>query len=71
MVVSGTEGCAKPEAEAYRIAAARSGLPLSSLVFVDDKAENVDAAVDLGMAGLVFTDPDRLRADLRELGLPV
>lgn len=71
VVVSGREGVAKPEPAIYRLAADRLGLPPSSLVFVDDKQANVDAAEAVGMRGLVFTGADRLRADLRELGLPV
>lgn len=71
VVVSGDEGVAKPDPAIYRIAAERSGLPLGSLVFVDDKEANVAAAAALGMHGLVFTGADRLRSDLRKLGLPL
>lgn len=71
VVVSGVEGVAKPDPAIYRMAAERCGLPLAALVFVDDKAVNVTAAEALGMRGLVFTDADRLRLDLRGLGLPV
>lgn len=71
IVVSGTEGVAKPHPRIYDIAAERSGLPLSRLVFVDDRADNVEGARALGMTGLVFTGADRLRADLAALGLPV
>lgn len=71
VVVSGDEGIAKPDPEIYRIAARRSGLPPRSLVFIDDKAVNVAAAEGIGMHGLVFTGADRLRSDLRDLGLPL
>ncbi|WP_435770141.1 HAD family hydrolase [Nocardioides sp. SYSU DS0651] len=71
VVVSGTEGVAKPDRRSYAIVAERMGLPLSRLVFVDDKAANVDAAVALGMTGVVFTGADSLRVALRGLGLPV
>lgn len=71
IVVSGDEGVAKPEPAIYRLAIERSGLPAERLVFVDDKADNVAAAVALGMRGVVFTGPDALRAELGDLGLPV
>ena len=71
VVVSGTEGIAKPDPRIYRVAAERAGLPPERLVFVDDSAPNVAAARALGMHGLVFTGADRLRDELRELGLPV
>ena len=71
VVVSGTEGLAKPDPAIYRLAAARIGLPLERLVFIDDRQVNVDAARSLGMTGVLFTDAEHLRADLRQRGLPV
>jgi 2-haloacid dehalogenase len=71
IVVSGTEGFAKPDPAIFEIAVARAGLPVEQLVFVDDKELNVDAAVALGMDGIVFRGAEALRASLRERGLPV
>lgn len=71
VVVSGTEGVAKPDPAAYVLAIERAGLPAPELVFVDDRASNVEAAVACGLRGLVFTDAETLRIDLRGLGLPV
>ena len=71
VVVSGTEGVAKPDARIFEIVAERTGLPLDGLVLVDDKPANVEAAVSAGMDGIVFTDAESLRADLRARGLPV
>lgn len=71
VIVSGTEKLAKPDPAIYRLAAERAGLPAEQLAFVDDKAANVAAARELGFHGLVFTDADTLRTDLRALGLPV
>ena len=71
VVVSGAEGVAKPDQRIYDLVARRSGLPLSALVFVDDRADNVAAAAEAGMDALLFTDADTLRTDLRQRGLPV
>lgn len=71
VVVSGTERIAKPDPAIYRLLEERSGLPLQRLVFVDDREANVGAARELGMDGIVFTDADDVRAELRERGLPV
>jgi 2-haloacid dehalogenase len=71
VVVSGVEGVAKPDPRIYEIAVERAGLPASSLVFVDDKQQNVDGALAAGLDGILFTDADRLRAALRQRGLPV
>ncbi len=64
-------GIGQPEAAAYELAVERAGLPAYDLVFVDDRASNVEAAIACGLHGLVFTGADRLRTDLRALGLPV
>lgn len=71
IVVSGTEGAAKPDARIYEIAVERSGLPASDLVFADDKQANVDGAAAVGLDAVLFTGADGLRAVLRERGLPV
>ena len=47
----------------------RTGVPLDRCVFVDDKAENVEAAARVGMLAILFTDTGHLRADLRARGL--
>ena len=69
IVVSGHEKCAKPEARIYEIAEARFGLPPQDLLFIDDKAENIDAATARGWHGHVFTDAQALEADLVRQGL--
>lgn len=71
VVVSGVEGVAKPDPAIFAITAQRSGLPLADLAFVDDRQSNVDAAVALGMAGVLFVDADDTRKRLRALGLPL
>jgi 2-haloacid dehalogenase len=71
VVVSGTEGVAKPDPAIFAITAERVGLPAERLVFVDDKQLNVEAARATGMEGIVFTDAETLRRDLRDRGFPV
>lgn len=69
VVVSGTERVIKPDPRIYRILAERAGIDLARAVFVDDSPKNVAGAEAVGMRGLLFTDPDRLAADLAALGL--
>lgn len=71
VVVSGTEGVAKPDPRVFKLLRRRTGVALERLVFVDDRADNVEAAAACGLDALVFTDAPRLRADLARLGLPV
>jgi putative hydrolase of the HAD superfamily len=68
---SAEEGVAKPDAEIYRRAAERVGLPPEACVFVDDAEVNVRAAEALGMRGILYR-VDRgqdLAALLAELGV--
>ena len=54
VVSSAEEGVAKPDAEIYRRAAERIGLPPEACVFVDDYEANVRAAEAIGMKGIVY-----------------
>jgi putative hydrolase of the HAD superfamily len=54
VVSSAEEGIAKPEAEIYRRAADRIGLPPQACAFVDDSEVNVRAAEAVGMKGIVY-----------------
>ena len=63
VVISYEVQLAKPEPEIYRIALDRLGVPAFDALFVDDRAENVEAARELGLQTLLFTgDVHALRA---------
>lgn len=64
VVSSAVEGIAKPDPEIYRIAAARAGVPPDRCLFVDDRQENIDAAVALGMTGVLYREPADLHGPL-------
>jgi len=67
VVSSGEIGFAKPEAEAYEIAADRLGVRLDECVFTDDKAEFCEAARRVGMQAIVFESTAQFRRDLSTL----
>jgi 2-haloacid dehalogenase len=71
IVVSGDEQLVKPDPRIYQVLLDRYRLAAEATVYLDDAPANVAAARALGMTGLRFTDPDRLRADLTRLGLPI
>ena len=54
-VVSALLGCRKPCERMYTTAIDELGLSPESLIFVDDRPENVSAAVRLGMKGAVIS----------------
>ncbi len=69
IVVSGEEGVAKPEPAIFHTLLDRYAVDPRRAVFVDDKPANVSVAAELGLTGLLFTDPPTLRADLERLGV--
>jgi len=63
-LLSWEQGVAKPEPEAFRRAIAASHTEASRCFFVDDKAENIEAAQRLGIFGHLFTDVAMLQQAL-------
>lgn len=61
----------KPAPGFYRYAIEISGLPPSSSLFIDDKAENCAAARALGIQTIVFESPAQLRSELGQLGIQI
>ena len=61
----------KPYPDIFRAAIRISGQPASTAVFIDDKQENIDAALYHGMQGIRFEDPAQLRGSLATLGITV
>jgi putative hydrolase of the HAD superfamily len=56
VVNSARVGVAKPDREIYEIAAEQAGVAIDRCLFVDDRLENIEAAVALGMSGLHYRD---------------
>lgn len=69
-VISAIEKLAKPDPRIYRLALERFGAKGDECVFIDDLAENVAAAEQVGIHGAQFDgNVDALRTKLRELGV--
>lgn len=69
IVVSGQERLIKPDPQIYRILLERNGISPEEAVFIDDSRPNIAAADALGLHGLHFTSPERLKEELTALGL--
>ncbi|MEJ8572900.1 HAD family phosphatase [Microbaculum marinum] len=69
-VVSGEVGYIKPDPRIFDVLLSRSGMSAASMVFIDDRADNVEAAAQLGFHALRFTTPEALAEDLAALGFP-
>ena len=55
VVISFEVQLAKPEPEIYRVTLDRLGVPAFDALFVDDRAENIQTAQELGLRTLHFT----------------
>ena len=70
-LISGYEKLAKPDPAFYRLLESRYGVDLTESLFIDDRQENLDAAEELGMKTLLFTDYKTLVQDLKTLGIDI
>ena len=71
ILVSGVEGMAKPDPAIFALLIERFGLDPARTAFTDDSPANIAAARGAGPVAPPFPRAEQLRADLRELGLPV
>ena len=70
VVISGAEGMVKPDPRIYDIALERMGRPApDTVLFIDDRLENVRAAEAAGMAGHLFQGAKTVRERLARMGL--
>lgn len=71
MIVSADVKLLKPQHEIYEALFETFGLKAEECFFIDDNPLNIDGCYSVGMPGTVFfRDLHRLRAELREAGVP-
>jgi epoxide hydrolase-like predicted phosphatase len=68
-IFSCAEGARKPEQRIYKIALDRLQAVPRETVFIDDKEENIAAAVELGIHGILFTSPEQVIKELVALSV--
>ncbi|WP_242839501.1 HAD family hydrolase [Butyrivibrio sp. NC2002] len=59
----------KPDPAIYKLIMERYDLKPEECVFIDDMQRNIDAAKNVGMNGIVFSDYDQVDRELAELGV--
>jgi 2-haloacid dehalogenase len=69
IVVSGVEKLHKPDPAIFALAAERFGHAPDTMLFIDDNAENVAAAIACGWQAHHFVDAASLATELRARGL--
>jgi putative hydrolase of the HAD superfamily len=69
-VFSHEVGAMKPEARIYEFLLKRFTVEAGRAVFIDDIRANVEGARVAGLHGIHYQDPDQVRQELTELGIP-
>jgi 2-haloacid dehalogenase len=64
MVISGVEKVMKPDHRIFELALERFGIKASETIFIDDNPNNVKAANELGIRGILFQSRERLLSEL-------
>jgi glucose-1-phosphatase len=67
IVISAETGMAKPDPRIYELAVQRLGLPAGETIFVDDFLHNIEAAQQVGLHGILFSNPHQVRQELDRL----
>ena len=62
-------GLKKPDPEAFKKLLEKLHKPASSVIFIDDRVENVNAARDLGIDSIQFFNPEQLKRELVTRGI--
>ena len=69
IVTSGECGLRKPDPQIFEYLLDTYGLEPEECIFIDDKRSSIHAAEHLGITGIVFDDPERVRNELKILGV--
>lgn len=64
MVISGVEKVMKPDHRIFELALDRFGIKAEETIFIDDNPNNVKAANELGIHGILFHSREQLKKEL-------
>ncbi|MCR3757404.1 HAD family phosphatase [Clostridium felsineum] len=70
-IISSKVKLLKPEAEIYEALTHNCGIKPEESIFIDDRVENINAAIKLGFNGIVFSDADALLKELDKVGIAI
>jgi epoxide hydrolase-like predicted phosphatase len=66
MIISGEVGVSKPDPRIFRLALDKLGVNAHEAIFVDDVADNVEAAKAAGMNAIQFKTPAQVRREIEQ-----
>ena len=61
-------GVEKPNLKAYTILIEQLNMPANDIVFIDDRPENVEAAIQAGLDAIVFESASQIKGELTKRG---
>lgn len=67
VIASGEIGYAKPQAQAYEIAASELGVLLNECVMIDDRYDYCQGALGVGMQTIQYHTFDQMKSELKKL----
>ena len=57
----------KPSPESFKVVLEHYHLVPNEVLFIDDRSDNIDAAIELGINGIVFTDTQTVSKLIEEI----
>ena len=69
IVISAEVGCYKPQPEIFKILFNKIGVESSEVAFVDDTENSLKGANEIGYIPVLFTTNEKLKEDLKNLGI--
>lgn len=69
VVLSHENRVKKPNPEAFQILLKKLNKPASSVIFIDDRIENIEAAKIQGIDAIHFNNPQQLKEELQKRGI--
>lgn len=66
-IISAEVGLIKPDLRIYQLAAEKLSVPANQAIFIDDVAENVQAAQKVGMSAIQFRSPSQILAEINQI----
>lgn len=67
IVISGIEGCMKPDEDIFHLTVNRFGLKSTDMLFIDDSLPNIETAQRLGINGFHFKRSQNCYPEIRKL----
>lgn len=71
IVISSQVHMVKPDLAIYEYSLKDVGVNAKETIFIDDSLQNVEAAISLGIHGILYTTPEKLIEDLEEYGIHI